>query len=241
MAITIPPAYFIDIETVPQYKDWLDVPNWQKECFVKKFKSEIDKLEIAISEQWEKKAALYAEFCKIVSISIGKLTVDTANAVTLRIKNIVGRDEQVLLKEFLIMIQKAEVLCAHNGKEFDFPVLFRRLLINNIRVPNILNCIGKKQWEYPLEDTLEFWSGSQWKYKSSLDVIAQSLGFESPKADMTGADVAGLFYFKGELPWEEEDALKKIGTYNNVDVVTLARVYCKLKQLDITIDQVVYA
>jgi predicted PolB exonuclease-like 3'-5' exonuclease len=238
----IPVAYFLDIETVPAFKDFADAPDWMQNCFKKKMKSEILHPLMNLSEfmqqLWTEKAALFAEFCQIVSISIGKITI-IDNQTILKIKNIAGHDEKVVLMQFKEMIAKAEVLCAHNGKDFDFPILFRRMVINKIQVPAILNTIGKKPWDVPLEDTVEMWSGTAFKYRASLDLLTQSLGLESPKQDgVDGSQVGEIFYNTADLPF---DNLKKISDYNNRDVVALAYAYCIIKQLEIVIEKVVYA
>jgi 3'-5' exonuclease len=249
-----PAAFFVDIETVPGYPSFDDVPKGIADLYVSKFKWQIEEMVDTIdadspktfSEQakkhYESHAALYAEFCQIVSISVSKI-VKIEGQMQLWVKTVTGRNEKELLLYFCAkLINNAQLLCAHNGKEFDFNILFRKLIINRIKVPDILNPTGKKPYEMRLEDTMEMWGGVQWKYKVSLDCLAQIFGFESPKLEMSGADVAPLFYSylqKQELPWDYEDQLKKIAKYNSYDTAVLARIYCVLKQLDITITEVI--
>jgi uncharacterized protein YprB with RNaseH-like and TPR domain len=153
-----------------------------------------------------------------------------------------GSTEHDLLLNFCSRgIQAAKILCAHNGKEFDYPFLFRRLLANKIKVPDILNGIGKKPYEMNhLEDTVEMWSATQWKHKASLATLAEIFGIPSPKEKMDGSDVAPLYYSKQDLPWESVD---QIAEYCNGDVVTLVKVYCAIKQLDVVItpENIIYA
>lgn len=246
---TAPPAFFIDIETVPAYENILDAPEWMMEQFKRRFKSMYDKhkdnsnlsvdyMEIW-NDVWKGNAALHAEFCQIVSISIGKLFYKEA-VMCLKIKNVMHYDEKELLKQFCVFIKDVDALCAHNGKEFDFPILFRRMIIKKVKVPNIMLVIGKKPYELPFEDTMDFYSHTQWKNKVSLSLLCESFGIASPKGEITGADVATVWYNKEELPFEKE---RIISTYNNGDIVALALVYIQLKQLDIVInpEQIIYA
>lgn len=227
-------TFFIDIETVPISK-YSDTDYSKLELFCKKFKVDIDDIvdysgdfdaetaefDLAAKKVYKEKASLTAEFGKVVCISIGKV-----QGTKLYVKTICGDDEITILNAFSQAIEKAVVLCAHNGKDFDFPFLFRRYLINGITCPPILNRTNKKTWDSGLDDTMEIWSGSQWKYKCSLDLLANCFGLPSPKQSITGADVAGIFY-----DTSDPDRLKKIGDYCARDLVTLVDVYAKLKQI----------
>lgn len=114
------------------------------------------------------------------------------------------------------------------------------MIIKKVKVPNIMLVIGKKPYELPFEDTMDFYSHTQWKNKVSLSLLCESFGIASPKGEITGADVATVWYNKEELPFEKE---RIISTYNNGDIVALALVYIQLKQLDIVInpEQIIYA
>ncbi len=154
-------------------------------------------------------------------------------------KSFVGRDEKTILTLFAAAISQAISLCAHNGLDFDFPMLFRRYVINGLPVPAILNRINKKPWDPGLEDTMAMWSSSQWKYRCSLDLLAHVFGLPSPKEGMTGADVATVFYgmFEDgpadELPMDKEDrALNKIASYCSGDVVTMVDVYARMRGVE---------
>lgn len=110
-------------------------------------------------------------------------------------------------------------LCAHNGKEFDFPFLCRRFLINNIALPGILRIQGLKPWEVKHIDTLDLWKFGDHKNYTSLNLLAQVFGIPSPKENMDGSMVASAYY--------EEKNLKKIADYCKKDVITLARIYLR--------------
>jgi uncharacterized protein YprB with RNaseH-like and TPR domain len=212
-------TFFIDIETAPIKAE---IFSELRSLFQKRFEHQYygEVVYADWGEFYNKNAGLYAEFGKIVCISIGKV-----QGTKLYIKTICNEDEIALLNAFTQTIEKAVVLCAHNGKDFDFPFLFRRYLINGITCPAILNRTNKKTWDPGLDDTMEIWSGSQWKYRCSLDLLANVFGLPSPKQGITGADVAGLFYS------DDPDKLKKIGEYCSRDLVTLVDVYAKLKQI----------
>lgn len=231
---------FIDIETVPQF-EILPESGIYTELFKRKFRSIVNveggvdsskwvDVKLLWDEAFEKNAGIYAEFAKVVCISIGGLKGDT-----FYVKAITSRDEKTLLQEAAKSLLKASTVCGHYIKEFDVPFLFRRFIINELPVPPILNTMGKKPWEISIEDTLEMWGSTQWKYKASLDLLCHVLGIESPKGEMDGSKVAEVWYDsfrveKDELPFEkEEKAMKKIGAYCNQDVIADARVYCRMK------------
>lgn len=234
--------HFVDVESVSE----LDKPDFEQhkdmwDIFTKRFQNKSGLRPIVRDHFWqdyyEQTAGLYAEHGKIVCISIGKMHTDGKFYV----KSFCGKDEKKILIDFAEAIANAVMLCAHNGKEFDFPFLFRRYIINGLAIPHILNTMGKKPWEVPLEDTMQLWGATQWNYKVSLALLAHILGLPSPKQEMDGSDVGKLYYSifseplpEGVLPWErEEQVFEKIGTYCGGDVVTLANVFCRLKGYDL--------
>ncbi len=240
---------FIDIESVPAYDRASKMPLPLMELFHKRFKYDIaenlekrkkDSLDwkgeeieaaLAFEQVYQEKAAIHAEFNQIVAIAIGMM-----NGETLRIKQSASRFEKLLLKEFGEIIMKLPPgtrLCAHNGKEFDFPQLFRKLIIQGLPIPPQLNIMGKKPWETQLEDTMEMWGGPQWKYRISLDLLSQTLGLPSPKQEMSGDKVAEVYYSmfgpNDELPFDkEEEVLTKIANYCGSDVRSLANCYRRM-------------
>ncbi len=228
---------FLDIETVPVQQYLMD---GIEPYFKKRFKSELEVIDSDPNELFERKAALYAEFGKICCVSLGVLT-----ATKFQVKALASRNEKQILIELANAIEKSQcnLLAAHNGLEFDFPFLMRRYIINGLPVPPILNPDGKKPWETPYIDTMKMWSGSAWNYKVSLDLLAYSLGIPSPKTEMDGSKVSEVFYgsykvASGELPFDAEDeAMKAIGKYCNGDVVTLYKVYCRLKGIEAVSDE----
>lgn len=236
---------FIDIESVPIQKEI--PPSDLGDLFIKKYRKEITESQSSDSEIacWKQKAALHAEFGKIVCVSIGAIS-----GTKLHVKAIASRNEKEILIKLSEAIEKSQcnLIAGHNSTEFDFPFLMRRYIINQLPVPPILNPDGRKPWESPYIDTMKLWSASAWNYKVSLDLLANCLSIASPKGEMDGSKVAEVFYgsYKvesGELPFDAEDeALKAIGKYCNGDVVTTYKVYCRLKGIEaVSFENIVFA
>lgn len=213
---------FLDIETVSQYHEYESVPpEWQK-LWDKKTESLRKNNENSSAELYPR-AAIYAEFGKIICISCGIISGSGENK-KLIVKSFYGNDEVVLLQEFADMLHswgngRDKFLCAHNGKEFDFPYLCRRMIINNIKLPEILMIGGKKPWEITHIDTMELWKFGDYKSYTSLSLLALALGIPTPKDDIDGSMV-------GDVYWKEKN-LERVVTYCQKDVITLARVYLR--------------
>jgi len=221
---------FLDIETVPVTYKYDELNEETKAIWNKKWLYN----ETETPEKRYEKAGVYAEFAKVVCISMGNFYNGK-----FYIKSFVSTDEKEILTQFSEHLSKfynsdENNLCAHNGKEFDFPFLCRRFLINRMKLPKILSISGKKPWEVKLLDTMEMWKFGDYKNYTSLNLLAHVFNLPSPKDEIDGSDVARVF-------WEEKD-LEKIKKYCGKDVVTLASVYCMLNTLDpISADLVVYA
>jgi len=217
---------FLDIETVPMvghYDELTDrmKPLWDKkaEMLIKNERSPAD--EIKSAEEIFNRAGIYAEFGKIVCISTGIIRQGS-----LRIKSFFGENEKEILSEFVVMLNKAsgksfQFLCAHNGKEFDYPYLIRRMLINDIPVPSILDLAGKKPWEVNHLDTMELWKFGDYKSYTSLELLAAVFNIPTPKNDIQGSDVARVY-------WEDSD-LPRIVTYCQKDVLTIVNLFLKFQ------------
>lgn len=204
---------FLDIETVPMVYHYTDLDETTKELWNKKwqFNKEVP------PEQQYVKAGIYAEFAKVVCIGLGYY-----HQKKFRVKCLASDNEKEILIQFAELLKKnyntaANLLCAHNGKEFDFPFLCRRFLINNLPLPKMLQLQGLKPWNVNHIDTMDLWKFGDVKNFSSLNLLAHVLGLPSPKDDMDGSMVAKTFY--------EEKNLEKIEKYCKKDVITLARVY----------------
>ena len=170
------------------------------------------------------RAGIYAEFGKIVCISCG-VVQGTENNRKLTLKSFSGEDEKEILSAFCDMLAKwganePKYLCAHNGKEFDFPYICRRLVINSLPLPLILNIAGKKPWDVMHLDTMEFWKFGDFKSYTSLNLLAHTLGVPTPKDDIDGSMVARVYY--------EEKNIPRIATYCQKDVVTIAQIFLRM-------------
>ena len=209
---------FLDIETVPQSVSLNQVPEDMRELWVKKAKFLSNKEEDTPESLYER-AGIYAEFGKIVCISFAKF-----HDGVLRVKSFYDDNEKVILNQFADLMQSLKpniLLCAHNGKEFDFPYIARRMLINGIALPLALDNAGKKPWEINHLDTLELWKFGDYKSYTSLVLLAAVFGIPTPKDDIDGSMVASVY-------WQEHD-LERIKTYCQKDVITLAQLILKFK------------
>ncbi len=211
---------FLDIETVPQERSFDDVPESLKGLWDKKskyFRSD----EESPGDVYQR-AGIYAEFGKIVCISVGFIVV-SGNDRTLREKSYAGHDEKVLLNDFAAMLSKnsRKFLCGHNIKEFDIPYIARRMLINEITLPSSLNIAGKKPWEVNFIDTLELWKFGDFKHYTSLNLLTNIFNIPSPKDDIDGSEVAGVYY--------EENDVERIARYCEKDVLATTQLFLRFK------------
>lgn len=225
MTTSINNILFLDIETVPQYADYNSLPKDWKELWDTKATSLLKYHEEETKETIYHRAGIYAEFGKIVCVSCG-FVQGSGRERKIIIKSYYGENEKVLLVEFGEMLKKwtseePKFLCAHNGKEFDFPYLCRRLIINDLPVPSILNISGKKPWEVNHLDTLELWKFGDFKSFTSLNLLAQTLGIPTPKDDIDGSKVWSVY-------WNDKD-LSRIVTYCQKDVVTVVQIFLKMQ------------
>ena len=222
---------FIDIETVSGNEDYHDLPDNIKPLWDRKasYQREFDGYNE--SKLYYQKAGIFAEFGKIIVISIGQIFLSPENEWTIKTKSFKGDDEKALLLAFKQVLQKypkSLVLCGHNVKEFDFPYICRRMLVNGMSIPPVLNSQGKKPWEVSHQDTMELWKFGDFKSFTSLDLLANILGLPSSKDDMDGSQV-NEFYYKHK-------DLDSIARYCEKDVVTTAYVYLKLTRPEEQID-----
>lgn len=217
---------FLDIETVPQHAGYDLVPTEWKELWAKKAEVLLRNREDETAETIYNRAGIYAEFGKIVCISCGVIQSAVGGEdKKLLLKSFAGDNEKLLLYEFSEMLRKwsgnePKFLCAHNGKEFDFPFLCRRMIINCLSIPTILNSSGKKPWEVNHLDTMELWKFGDFKSYTSLNLLANALAVPTPKDDIDGSMV-------WEVYWKERN-LERIVTYCQKDVVTVAQIFLRM-------------
>ena len=211
----------LDIETVPLNANYNDLNERWKALWSKKA------ARIAPDQTAEEayaRAGIYAEFGKIVCIGIGVYYYQ-GDDLKLKIKSFEEEDEKVLLMQFSQFLsrhynKKDQYLAAHNGKEFDYPYLCRRMMINGIKIPSILNLAGKKPWEVQHLDTMELWKQGDYKSYTSLELLAACFDIDTPKDDIDGSQVGDIF-------WKEGD-LARIAAYCKKDVLTTAQILAKM-------------
>ncbi|MGM0635690.1 MAG: 3'-5' exonuclease [Bacteroidota bacterium] len=221
---------FLDIETIPEFDSFSKLPATKQALFAEK--TAYQRQEDFTPEAFYQRAGIWAEFGKIVCISVGFFTVNK-DEKNFRIKSFSG-DEHELLTEFKSLIenyfkQPHHLLCAHNGKEFDFPYIARRMLVHQISLPEKLNLFGKKPWEVPHLDTLELWKFGDYKHYTSLKLLTEILQIPSPKDDIDGSQVAEVFY--------QENDLDRIVAYCEKDVIAIAQVILRLRQENLLDDE----
>lgn len=208
---------FLDIETVPQKENWSEVPEITKELFSKK--TAYQRKEEITPEDFYERAGIWAEFGKIICISVAYFTNDSKER-NLRVTSFSGDNEEKILIDFKQLLdthfnKSYHVLCAHNGKEFDFPYIARRMIVHQIELPEKLNLFGKKPWEVPHLDTMELWKFGDYKHYSSLKLLTSILGIPSPKDDIEGSLVAKVYY--------KDKNLERIVNYCEKDTIAVAQ------------------
>ena len=221
---------FLDIETVSGHPDFDSLDEPLQKMWRKKAEFLRNDQEYSAEELYFDRAAIYAEFGKIICISVGFLYYDENDQLNIRIKAIHGDDEKKLLQDFVGLIHEKMdesniQLVGHNAKEFDFPYLCRRMIINGITLPPYLQMAGKKPWEIKHIDTMELWKFGDYKSFTSLALLTQIFNIPSPKEDIDGSDVNRVYY--------HEKGLDRIAKYCNRDVFATAQVYLKIKGLDL--------
>ncbi len=215
---------FLDIETVPQFAHYEQVPERFKPLWERKANF-LKKEENDTPETLYNKAGIYAEFGKIVCISVGFVRT-TITGKQLRLKSFYHHDEEILLKKFKALLDshyhsQYHLLCGHNAKEFDFPYIARRMLINGIQLPHILDIAGRKPWQIPHLDTLELWKFGDYKNYTSLNLLAAVFDIPTPKDDIDGSMVGTVYH--------QENNLHRIKTYCEKDVVTVVQLFLKYR------------
>ena len=218
----------IDIETAPEFSSFENVPEKFRELYLLKAARLREENETD-DEHYFNHAGIYAEFGKVICISVGIFARKRkSEPFKFRIKSFSGDDEKKLLSEFLELLNKQFKLsnyqfCGHNIREFDIPYLCRRLLIQHLPLPKMLDLSGKKPYEINFVDTLQLWRFGDYKNYTSLKLLAALLEIESPKNDIEGKDV-------GRVYWQEKD-LSRIADYCKRDVLTVAQIILRLKNL----------
>ena len=218
---------FVDIETVANAPSLSAVDERMKIQWSRKASFLRRDATITDETLYEQRAGIYAEFGKIVCIAVGKFYETDTGTLGLRSKAYFGDNEKAVLGDFHSLITRLDPatlrLCAHNGKEFDYPYLCRRMLVNGFEIPEALNLTGRKPWEVQHYDTLEMWKFGDYKHYTSLDLLTALFDIPTSKTDMDGSQVNNVYYQEGDL--------NKIKDYCIRDVVALAQLFLKLKAI----------
>lgn len=214
---------FLDIETVPQVYNFNGLDEKTKELFEAKTRF-MQNDEKTFESLYNDRGGIYAEFGKIICISVGFIH-ETRTGKEIRMKSFYHDDEETLLKQFKSLLDEKIghdfILCGHNAKEFDFPYICRRMLVNGMRIPRQLDIMGKKPWEVNLLDTMELWKFGDYKAYTSLALLCHIFNIPTPKDDISGADVAKVYY--------EENNLERIKIYCEKDVVALIQLFLRMR------------
>jgi hypothetical protein len=229
---------FLDIETVPGAADFDELSEELQELWANKARTILRKQDMELEyeeivETFQTRAGIFAEFGKIVCISVGFLTKQPgSDEPLLRLKSYTSHTEAALLDDFSEVLNKhfnnpdRFALCGHNIREFDIPYICRRMMVNQLPFPRLLDIGGKKPWETKhLLDTMEMWRFGDSKNYTSLRLLAAVFDFPSPKDDMDGSEVAGVY-------WEDRD-LERIATYCEKDVLATVQLYMKMRRLPV--------
>lgn len=226
---------FLDIETVSEQPSFDDLnEDFQELWHIKSrqlLKRSDDLEEEELAAYYGQKAAIYAEFGKIACISVGIVVRDPADKkLKVRLKSFVGEEESLILQDFSQLLEQHYndplkfYMCGHNIREFDIPYICRRMVVNQLPLPAMLDLAGKKPWETKhLIDTMELWKFGDSKSYTSLKLLAAVLGFPSPKDDIDGSDV-------GRVYWEDND-LDRLSLYCEKDVLATVQLLLRFKRM----------
>lgn len=220
---------FLDIETVPFYENFELLDEESRELWAQK--TAYQRKDEFTPEAFYERAGIWAEFGKIVCISVGYFVIK-GDIRNFRVTSFFG-EETSLLHDFSNLLQNHFsgphfLLCGHNAKEFDIPYIARRMIINGIALPEKLNLFGKKPWEVPHLDTLEMWKFGDYKTFTSLKLLCKVLGVPTPKDDIDGSQVGHVYHV--------EQNIDRIVTYCEKDVIATAQVFLKMRREELLID-----
>jgi len=225
---------FLDIETTSAVKSYDELSDDFKKHW--EHKSNFIGKENETPSETYSRAGIYAEFGKIVCISVGFIKIENG-LKQLRLKSFYNHNEAELLVDFFELLNKhyntpQHVLCAHNGKEFDYPYIARRGLVNGLNIPDVLDLAGKKPWEVQHLDTLQLWKFGDYKHFTSLSLLTTIFNIPTPKDDIDGSMVNKVY-------WEENN-LERIATYCQKDVVALTQLFLRFKNEQLIHDDQIF-
>jgi 3'-5' exonuclease len=221
---------FLDIETVPEQDHFQNLDYDMQHLW--ELKTQYQRKDEHTAEDFYERAGIWAEFGKIVCISVGYF-ITKGDIRNFRVTSFFGEEKKILL-DFNNLLnnhfnQPQHLLCGHNAKEFDFPFIARRMIINDVAIPNKLNLFGKKPWEIAHLDTLELWKFGDYKHFTSLKLLTKIFGIPTSKDDIDGSQVAHVFYVEKDID--------RIVTYCEKDVIAVAQVFLRFRKEDLLIPE----
>jgi 3'-5' exonuclease len=220
---------FLDIETVPEHEHYNLLDDETQQLYA--LKTQYQRKDEVTAAEFYERAGIWAEFGKIICLSAGYFTFKS-DIRHFRVTSFFGEEEKIL-RDFSNLLnnhfsQPQHVMCGHNAKEFDFPFIARRMIINNLPIPNKLNLFGKKPWEVPHLDTMELWKFGDYKSFTSLKLLTKILGIPSPKGDIDGSQVGHVYHVEKDID--------RIVTYCEKDVIATAQVFLRFRREPILVD-----
>ena len=220
---------FIDIETVPEEQNFISLDDEMKQLW--EHKTQYQRKDDFSPEDFYDRAGIWAEFGRIICISAG-FFINKGDIRNFRVTSFFGTEKKILT-DFSNLLdnhfnQPQHALCGHNAKEFDIPFIARRMIINQIAIPQKLNLFGKKPWEIPHLDTLELWKFGDFKHFTSLKLLTKILGIPSPKGDIDGSQVANVYYIEKDID--------RIINYCEKDVIAVAQIFLRFRREELLID-----
>ena len=224
---------FLDIETVPEQEDFSALDDEMQHLWEQK--TLYQRREEHTPESFYDRAGIWAEFGKIVCISVGYFA-NKNDVRNFRVTSFFG-EEKKILKDFSNLLdthfnQAQHLLCGHNAKEFDIPFIARRMIINQVPIPYKLNLFGKKPWEIPHLDTLELWKFGDYKHYTSLKLLTKILGISTPKDDIDGSQVSQVYYIEKDID--------RIITYCEKDVIAVAQVFLRMRREELLVEDEIF-
>ena len=208
---------FLDIETVPLHPNYNDLSEEGQQLFADK--TSYQRKETSAADFYER-AGIWAEFGKIICLSVGYFTSLQSKPRQFRITSFYEEESEILTNFSQLLnthfSRPYHRLCAHNGKEFDFPYIARRMMVQGLELPQALQIAGKRPWEVPHLDTMELWKFGDYKHYTSLKLLTHTLNIPSPKTDIDGSQVAQVYY--------RDNNLERIVSYCEQDVLAVAQV-----------------
>ncbi len=216
---------FLDIETASMEESLEKLPTRLQEEWNKKALHIHQDKDIDPEKLFFERAGIYAEFGKVICIGVGYFLYDPElEQLQFRTKTIAHPTEHDTLLAFRELLEKRNwTLCAHNGKEFDFPYLCRRMLANRIPLPEVLQMAGRKPWEIRHLDTLELWKFGDYKHYTRLELLAALFDIPTSKDDIDGSQVNATYY--------HEKNIESIRKYCMKDVEVTAKIYLAFQGL----------